>query len=134
VGYIDVEIGIFTTNLPHRTERAMGDSDSGSEGKERRRHPRKKTFSLVSFVQKDGEADLSAVVMGRTLNISASGIRLESIEPIAVGTALDMEIALGNQVFSLLGTVVYCRKIQDELYMVGIRFQETSDELSEVVE
>ena len=95
---------------------------SGSETKERRHHPREKAFSLVSFVKKEGDIDKSGVVMGRTLDVSKGGIRIESLEPIEAGTILDMEIALGNQVFSIKGVVVHCRKIKGEQYLVGVKF------------
>ena len=60
--------------------------------------------------------------MGRTLNVSKGGIRFESIEPIEPDTTLDMEIAFGDEVFSVMGTVVYCRKVKSEIYLVGVKF------------
>jgi hypothetical protein len=101
---------------------------------EKRKSPRKKSYSLVSFVEKNGELDTGSVTVGRTLNISAGGIRLESMEPMEQGQVLDMEIAIGNRVFGLHGEVVYCRRIREGLYAVGVRFQKPEDELTEKLE
>lgn len=101
------------------------------KGGDKRKSPRKKSYSLVSFVEKEGKSDAGPAAIGRTLNIGAGGIRLESLEPMEKGHKLDMEIAVGDRVFSILGEVIYCQPMQDGMYAVGVRFQESREDFTE---
>ena len=99
----------------------------GEKGlKEKRRYPRLKSLNLLSF---DG-GQKYGVSMGRTLDISLSGTKIEVFQPIELGSLMDIEIAIKELIFSVQGKVVHCQKTPDENYVLGIEFNEVKEELA----
>jgi hypothetical protein len=69
----------------------------------------------------------------RTLDMSQAGVKLETIEPLDKNALLEMEIAIKESIFSVSGRVVYCRKIPDGNYIVGIQFDRPVEEIIETI-
>ncbi len=61
---------------------------------EKRDYPRVKKLYLISYVNKDKGRSLSPIAMGRTLDISPSGIRLEVYQSLIINSNIEMEIGL----------------------------------------
>lgn len=64
--------------------------------------------------------------MGRTLNVSESGILLEMHFPIDKRQSVSISLALEEDLVNLNGMVVYTRPGEDNKYEIGIQFRELS--------
>ena len=98
---------------------------------ERRCYPRLKSLWLISYVGKEGGVQKTPISMGRTLDMSPAGVKLETIEPLDPNALLEleMEIAIKERIFSVYGHVVYCREIPAANYIVGIQFDQPVEEI-----
>ena len=89
----------------------------GNPGPERRRYARIRSFSLVAF----DDTDFGAC-MGRTLDISPGGMRVETFDPVPPGAKREIEVAVGDRIFVTQGTAVHSEKPRKGAYSAGIRF------------
>ncbi len=62
--------------------------------------------------------------MGRTLNISESGILLETPFPIDPNHSLSVTIALQNDLINVKGRVIHCKSGKGGMFETGVRFLE----------
>jgi len=99
---------------------------------DKRRHQRIDSLNL-SYVCTDGNAPVVRQSMGRTLNVSESGICLETHFELVAGMNLTLGIAFENHVIDLEGRVVYCRPGKGGRYESGVEFYEISREDYEVL-
>jgi hypothetical protein len=89
---------------------------------ERRKYPRIKALHLVAYSASDGGIQKFPAAIGRTLDISSAGARLEVYQYIAPDTALEVEIAVGNDIFATPGKYIHSSMIDQGIYIVGIEF------------
>ena len=101
-----------------------------SSGEERRRHPRIKSLNLISYVNMEGEVQLTPELMARALNISLSGVKMEVYEEINVGSEMEMEIAIDESIFTVRGKVVYARQVEGGITVLGVEFSELQEDLA----
>lgn len=88
---------------------------------DRRRHIRVDSLNL-SFVCVDDKNTVLYEGMGRTLNVSESGILLEThflIEPMQT---VSLTIALEDELVDIKGKVIHSRSGKNNLYETGIQF------------
>ncbi len=64
----------------------------------------------------------------KTIDISRTGISIETFEPIAVDSKIELTIGLGQDVVKAMGTVRNRKPLTDKTYQVGIEFDFLSDE------
>jgi c-di-GMP-binding flagellar brake protein YcgR len=69
--------------------------------------------------------------MGRTLNVSANGILMETHFPIDSKQMVSLSLALEDDLINLKGEVVYSRPGENDRYETGIKFIEV-DEASQL--
>lgn len=60
--------------------------------------------------------------LGRTLDVSAGGARLESDRELSIGELLSVEIAFGSQIVHAEARVVHVSPPDDELAGAGVVF------------
>jgi hypothetical protein len=63
--------------------------------------------------------------MGRTLNVSESGMLLETHLPVDTNHMVMLTIGLEEDIIELRGKPVHSKKNDRDLYEVGIKFQES---------
>ena len=97
--------------------------------RERRNHPRVKALYLVSYVTDTGGIQKTSAEIGRTLDISSAGVRLEVYERIAPNSDVEVEIAIGDTIFSTRGKFVYARETDSGIFIAGIEFTQLHPEL-----
>ena len=68
------------------------------------------------------------LIRGKSLNVSHSGILLETENPIEEEYVLLMVVDLDNNLTELEARLIYCRKTQSGMYQAGINFIGTDDE------
>jgi hypothetical protein len=89
----------------------------------KRKHARIESLNL-SYICLDEDKNIVKQGMGRTLNISESGILLETHFPIESKHTLQLTISLEENLLDIQGKPVHIRSIDGGKYQVGIQFQE----------
>jgi hypothetical protein len=105
----------------------MGESVN-DETKEQRRSPRIRSLHLTSYVPRKGSEQDYIVSIGRTLDVSRGGVKVEVHRELAKGTELDMDIAIEDRLITAKGVVVHVEPLPGGLYGTGIRFTAVSDD------
>ena len=90
-----------------------------------RKHKRIHSTNLLNYVCLDEEGDAFAQGMGRTLNVSESGILLETHAPLDLQTVVSLTIGMEEQIIDIKGTAIYSKKNDDGSYEIGIEFIDT---------
>jgi hypothetical protein len=89
---------------------------------ENRKHKRIYSTNLLNYVCLDDKGEAFAQGMGRTLNVSESGILLETHAPLDPQTTVSLTIGIEEQIIDIQGTAVYSKKNADGSFETGIEF------------
>ena len=100
---------------------------------DKRQHARYDALNLLHFsVPSDQRPQMQG--MGRTLNVSHSGILLETHEPIESNQTIMLTIGLEDDLVVIQGETVYCKPASAGCYITGIRFYQMADSPRQVLE
>ena len=100
---------------------------------ERRKSGRIDSLNL-SYVLIDGdENEAQRQTMGRTLNVSEDGIRLETHIAVATGTLILVSIGLEDEVIDIKGRAIYCTKNESGKFELGIEFIDLDSEAGKIL-
>lgn len=77
----------------------------------------------LSYVLVDGEGDADRQTMGRTLDVSEAGLRLETHLAVDIGSHLILSIGLEDDLVDIEGHVIHSGKNRDGKYELGIEFK-----------
>lgn len=91
---------------------------------ERRRHIRIDSINLLNFSCFDEQDRMVEQGMGRTLNVSESGILLETTTKLDMNDVVYVTIAFDEDLFSVKGEVVRLKETGENIYEMGIEFRE----------
>jgi hypothetical protein len=104
---------------------------------ERRHEPRIKAMNLVHVEEYAyptlGEYKTDDAI-GRTLDVSHDGMRLELDHCLPLRTKVKLELALGNQILHLEGRVRSIVEVDAHLCDMGIQFENLTPEQYEALE
>ena len=92
--------------------------------KNKRSNPRYDSLNLLAYSVFNPDETMKRQGMGRTLNVSESGILLETHLPVEAGLVVSLNIGLENELVDILGKAVYSRKGNSDRYETGINFME----------
>lgn len=92
--------------------------------KEKRRHYRINALNLLNYACFDEEGNIIGQGMGRTLNVSESGILLETHIPLINGCRIMLSIGLEDDLIDIEGTVVFAKQGEETKYEAGVEFSE----------
>jgi hypothetical protein len=92
---------------------------------ERRKHPRVKIYYPISYVFTDEKGCIVQQNMGVVLNISQSGILIETADSIFSKYISLTSVDLNGNVIEIKGKIAYCKKNGSTKYRVGISFEGT---------
>jgi c-di-GMP-binding flagellar brake protein YcgR len=82
---------------------------------------------LLSVTQGEGQRGQGAQLeIGRTLDISEHGLRVETADALELGVDLELQIAAGERLIEARGRVVHCRPEADH-HETGIQLTEIED-------
>ena len=87
----------------------------------KRKHERIRSLNL-SYICLDEEENVIKQGMGRTLNISESGILLETHFPIEPQHAVQLTISLEEDLLDLKGRPVHVHSKEEGKFEIGIQF------------
>jgi hypothetical protein len=93
---------------------------SDSESPERRRNPRFDRVSLVHLVRRGDDGSQEELATGKTLNLSAGGIRLGLDHTLPIGARLELTLLLDDQLVDVTGAVVYRESGDEGQHAVGV--------------
>jgi hypothetical protein len=95
---------------------------------EKRKDPRVKVFYPISYVCRDGKGSIVHQSTGMALNISQSGILIETANSVFFKHITLICVGLNKHNIEINGKVAYCKKKESEKYRVGIRFEDTYEQ------
>ena len=96
--------------------------------REKRASPRIRSLNLASYVPMKGEQQEYIISIGRTLDVSEGGAKIETHRQLDRGLQLELEIAVEDRIISARGEVLYSRELGDDLFGTGISFTFIAEE------
>ena len=96
--------------------------------RDQRKHPRVPTSNLISFKLYDDNGKLLNQSMARALNISQSGILIETAHLITTERISLMSAGARDELVKIKGCVVYSRENGIGMYETGISFEGSEKE------
>ena len=95
---------------------------------DRRKFPRVPTRNVVSYLSLDENGNTLSHGMGKAIDISQSGIRLETSQKIESDYILLEFFDLEENLVNIKGKVAYCKRYGQKVFRTGIRFEGTHEE------
>ena len=86
-----------------------------------RKHERIQSLNL-SYICLDEDQNIVKQGMGRTLNISESGILLETHFPIESNHTIQLTVSLEEDLLDIKGNPVHVKSLDEGKYQIGIKF------------
>ena len=100
--------------------------------KDKRKHARIESLNL-SYICLDEDKNIVKQGMGRTLNLSESGILLETHFPIESKHTLQLTISLEEDLLDITGKPVHIHSIEEGKYRIGIQFLNLDQESTKML-
>ncbi|MFZ7127896.1 MAG: PilZ domain-containing protein [Desulfobacterales bacterium] len=99
---------------------------------EKRKHVRIHSLNLSHVSLEDADEPVKQSI-GRTLNVSESGILLETHFPIPLDQSISLTIGLEEDLVEIRGKVVHLLDGEKGKYEMGIEFTRIDDQASDVL-
>ena len=90
--------------------------------REKRASPRIRSLYLTSYIPKKGKKQDYIISIGRTLDVSEGGAKVETHRQLDKGTKLELHLAVEDEIISAEGEVLYCEELTGGLFGTGICF------------
>lgn len=101
------------------------DSDNEPTRSERRRSPRVRALYHI-VITSEGMDEEQRITVGRTLDVSETGVRVETPGPLCIDESVRLEIAIEETVVNASGRVIHASR-QGDLIEAGIEFTVIDD-------
>ena len=98
-----------------------------------RKHERIQSLNL-SYLCLDDDENIVKQGMGRTLNISESGILLETHFPIEPNHTIQLTISLEENLLDIKGKPVHVKSIEGGKYQIGIQFADPDEAATKMLQ
>ena len=95
---------------------------------EKRKHSRVESIYLLSYVNLDENNEELMQGMGRTINVSESGIMLETHVAFKEQDTVDVVVGLKEDMVTIRGKVIFTRTADSGRYQSGIQFLTIKDD------
>lgn len=99
--------------------------------KEKRVYPRVRKLYLISYINESKGRQTSPVSLGRTLDVSPMGVRVEIHQNIEPATSIEVEIGLNESKFSAQGKIIHAQEVSEGVHVIGIQFDRTQPKLAD---
>ena len=100
---------------------------------DKRRFPRFNSLNL-SYVLVDGAGDeVERQTMGRTLDVSEVGMRLETHLPVEVGREMLLSVGLEDEVLDIRGRVIHSSQNKEGKNELGVEFIDKDAAASDIL-
>lgn len=94
---------------------------------EKRNFIRMDALHLLDYLVIDREGRQTTYSMGRTLDVSEQGLKLEVTHAVSPGDTLLITVGLEDDLIDLTGEVIHCEQ-EANRFVLGIEFSDISDE------
>lgn len=112
----------------------MNKNDNPHKGIENRRHPRIESINSVGYVLFDEKGNKIKTGKGHTLNLSQSGILLQTEEPVQGAFVVLVTIDLEGKKIKVRGRVIHTRRDNASgHFLTGVEFLGTEDEQHQAI-
>ena len=108
-------------------ERKQNETGTAMNPVEHRHFIRKDALHLLDYLVVDQNGVQTTYSMGRTLDVSENGLKLETTQPILTGDTLLISVGVEDDIIDLRGKVVHS-EVLDGRHVTGIEFQDISTE------
>jgi len=98
-----------------------------------RKHERIQSLNL-SYICLDEDQNIVKQGMGRTLNISESGILLETHFPIEPSHTVQVTISLEEDLLDMKGKPVHVKSLDGGKYQIGIQFDNLDENAANILQ
>ena len=102
-------------------------------GKEKRKFIRIDSLNLSYILVDASDDDDEKQTMGRTLDVSEAGIRLETPVPVKLNSTLIMTIGLEEELVDIKGRVVHSSKGEEDRYQLGVEFFDKDEKAGKIL-
>jgi hypothetical protein len=100
---------------------------------DRRKHQRIKTQNLISHFSINDTGKMVSQGIGKALDISKGGMLLETPYPIESELLSLMAVDLEDNLFEISGRLMYSKKSSAEMYLSGIAFVGSDDQVAKFI-
>ncbi|HLO25965.1 MAG TPA: PilZ domain-containing protein [Geobacteraceae bacterium] len=97
-----------------------------------RREPRVNKLFLTAYVNREGKEQKTPVLLGKTFNISPSGVGMEVYQEVLAGSTMELQIDLRDSLLAIKGKVVHVRRAEGDCYHIGVEFDEPQELLGDL--
>jgi len=94
----------------------------------KRQFPRIKSTNLLNYEYDDIDGKSKVQAVGITLSLSEGGLSFEADRNIPIGTSVDVQFTLLNDLIAVSGVIIYQNPQKKNTYVSGLRFQKISEE------
>lgn len=94
----------------------------------RRASIRLKVIYPALYTRYDGQGRAYDQKMGRSMDVSRGGVKLQSSYPVDSGEVLDISMALRENLVNFKGKVVYVTGSEDQGFELGISIEDIADQ------
>jgi PilZ domain len=95
-----------------------------------RRAPRVNRLFLTAYVNREGQEQKTPVSLGRTLDVSTTGVGMEVYQEVQIGSLMDLEFDLQDSLLTVQGKVVHVRREGEDRFVIGIDFSAPQERLA----
>jgi len=95
---------------------------------DQRRSERKDTLNFLDIEHVAHEGEVLNQGMGRTIDVSTVGLKLETHIPLTTGESLRVSIGLDDDVAELQGRIVHVAEVEKDTYHAGVEFVDLDTE------
>ncbi len=107
---------------------------SQAKNDNRRRATRVERINLVQVSRFDEDGFRADQTTGRTLNLSRAGMRLELHHALPLRSRIRLDLAIGDKLVTVDGTVVYLEALPDDRCAMGVAFHHVAPELQHLLD
>jgi c-di-GMP-binding flagellar brake protein YcgR len=100
---------------------------------EKRRHYRVNSQNLLNYACIDENQNKYKQGMGRTLNVSETGILLETHIQLEAQSMVELTIGLEEDLVTLQGTIIRCLPGKEKKFEAGIQFSQMDENAERVL-
>lgn len=100
---------------------------------EYRRHHRVNSANLLAYSCRNRKGEVLEQAMGRTLNISESGILLETHKPMDTRNTISLSIGFKQLILDINGNIRWCRPNSHGMFQSGIEFYGVDEKVLKVL-
>ncbi len=91
------------------------------------------SLNLISYECMDENNNIIQQGIGRTINLSETGILLETQALMELNTLIVMSAGLKDELIEIKGKIVHCKKADNKKFEIGVHFLEKDQTVKRII-